>query len=147
MKFTYVMPQHTSLTINKIDVENGKDQLLFVDGPDKQIDVVDMYSLKRQNSIEPMKSESIRCAISVGQTSNNNANRHIFVGCTNGYLMRLDPVNFASFLLYHRASVPLSSPDISYPHLVPNLKCSHFVFSSFFTETCLQVILIVSKWI
>ena len=65
-----------------------------MDGPDKMIDVVDMYSLKKQNSIEPAKNETIRCALSVGYSTNNNANRHIFVGCTNGFLMRLDPVNY-----------------------------------------------------
>jgi hypothetical protein len=58
------------------------------------IDVVDMYSLKKQNTIEPIKNENISCAISVGISSNNNANRHIFVGCTNGFLVRLDPVNY-----------------------------------------------------
>ena len=98
MKFEHVMPQHIALTITKINVDNGRNQLLFVDGPNKQIDVLDMYSLKRQSCIEPMKDEQIRCALSVGQMSENTANRHIFVGCTNGHLMRLDPVNYFTTL-------------------------------------------------
>ena len=51
MKFVYQMPQHVSLVITKLNVQNGKQQLLFVDGPDHNIEVLDLYSLKKQNSI------------------------------------------------------------------------------------------------
>ena len=50
----------------KLNVQNGRQQLLFCDGPDKQIDVLDLYSLRKQNQIVPMKEETMRCAISVG---------------------------------------------------------------------------------
>ena len=66
MKFEHQMPQHASLAIMKLNVQNGRNQLLFCDGPDKQIDVLDLYSLKKQTQIEPMREETIRCAISVG---------------------------------------------------------------------------------
>jgi hypothetical protein len=35
MNFTYEMPQHMSLVLAKINVQNGAKQLLFVDGPEK----------------------------------------------------------------------------------------------------------------
>ena len=60
------MPQHVSLVITKLNVQNGKQQLLFVDGPDSQVEVLDLYSLKKQTSIRPLMDEQIRCAISVG---------------------------------------------------------------------------------
>ena len=41
-----------------------------------------------------MKDETIRCAISVGDFQPQNVEKHIFVGCTNGHLLRLDPVNY-----------------------------------------------------
>lgn len=66
MKFVHQMPQHVSLTIMKLNVQNGRQQLLFCDGPDKQIDVLDLYSLRKQSQIVPMKEETMRCAISVG---------------------------------------------------------------------------------
>ena len=40
-----------SLVLVKIDVQNGQRQLLFVDGPDKSIEVLDMESLGKQGSI------------------------------------------------------------------------------------------------
>ncbi len=49
MKFVHQMPQHVSLNIQKLNVQNGRHQLLFCDGPDKQIEVLDLYSLKRQS--------------------------------------------------------------------------------------------------
>jgi hypothetical protein len=48
MKFMHAMPQHISLVITKLHVQNGKQQLLFVDGPDKIIEVLDLFSLKKQ---------------------------------------------------------------------------------------------------
>ena len=94
MKFVYQMPQHISLVIAKLNVQNGKQQLLFVDGPDSQVDVLDLYSLKKQSSIQPLQNEQIRCAISVGDKESDGFEKHIFVGCTNGHLLRLDPVNY-----------------------------------------------------
>lgn len=40
--------------------------------------------------IPELDGEQIRCAITVI----NSYEQHIFVGCTNGVLFRLDPVNF-----------------------------------------------------
>lgn len=48
MKFHHNMPQHISLVITKLHVQNGRSQLLFVDGPDRIIEVLDLYSLKKQ---------------------------------------------------------------------------------------------------
>ena len=41
-----------------------------------------------------LEGEQIRCAISVTSKSGLVSETHIFVGCTNGVLLRLDPVNF-----------------------------------------------------
>ena len=41
-----------------------------------------------------MKDETIRCAVSVGDFLQEQVERHIFIGCTNGNLLRLDPVNY-----------------------------------------------------
>lgn len=35
MRFCYDMPQHMSLTLTKLSVQNGRQQTLFVDAPDK----------------------------------------------------------------------------------------------------------------
>ena len=50
--------------------------------------------MKKQSSIQPLKNEQIRCAISVGDKQSDGFEKHIFVGCTNGHLLRLDPVNY-----------------------------------------------------
>lgn len=72
--------------------------MLFVDGPDRNIDILDLYSLRRQNSVKPVDKESIRCAITVQDRVGESTERHIFVGCTNGWLIRLDPVNYFTTL-------------------------------------------------
>lgn len=41
-----------------------------------------------------LDNEQIRCAISVTTKRGLVTESHIFVGCTNGVLLRLDPVNF-----------------------------------------------------
>ena len=41
-----------------------------------------------------MRDETIRCALSVGDYLPQQVEKHIFVGCTNGHLLRLDPVNY-----------------------------------------------------
>ena len=68
--------------------------MLFVDGPHKQIEVLNLDTLTRNGSITPVGDEQLRCALSVGDKSKETSEKHIFVGCTNGHLMRLDPVNF-----------------------------------------------------
>ena len=65
MNFTYEMPQHMSLVLAKINVQNGAKQLLFVDGPDKQIEVLSLDTLTKSGSIQPVGEEQIRCAISI----------------------------------------------------------------------------------
>jgi hypothetical protein len=41
------MPQHMSLVIAKINVQNGRHQLLFTDGPNRTVDILDLESLKK----------------------------------------------------------------------------------------------------
>ena len=69
-----------------------------MDGPDKIVEVLDLYSLKKQSQIQPFNSEQIRCAISVGDKASDGFEKHIFVGCTNGHLIRMDPVNYFTTL-------------------------------------------------
>ena len=46
-----------SLVLVKIDVQNGAKQVLFVDGPHKQIEVLNLDTLTRNGSITPVGDE------------------------------------------------------------------------------------------
>ena len=58
------------------------------------VEVLDLHSLSKHSQIEPMKGEQIRCALTVDAKESEGREKHIFLGCTNGYLIRLDPVNY-----------------------------------------------------
>jgi hypothetical protein len=62
------------------------------------VDILDLESLKKQSEVKLLENEQIRCAISVGDRYNQESEKHIFVGCTNGHLLRLDPVNYFTTL-------------------------------------------------
>lgn len=49
--------------------------------------------MKKLSSIQPHSNEQMRCALLV-----ESSEQHIFVGCTNGYLLRLDPINYFTTL-------------------------------------------------
>ena len=46
------------------------------------------------SEIPELQGEQIRCAITTQVKNGLNQEQHIFIGCTNGILLRLDPVNF-----------------------------------------------------
>ena len=66
MHFCYEMPQHMSLTLTKLSVQNGRHQTLFVDAPDKQVHVLDLESLKKHAAVTLPDGEELRCSITVG---------------------------------------------------------------------------------
>jgi hypothetical protein len=51
------MPQHMSLVICKINVENGLSQLLFTCGPNKLVEILDLENLKKQSEIKILEGE------------------------------------------------------------------------------------------
>jgi len=83
-----------SLVINKLQVQHNSQQVLFTDGPDRKVHVLNLETLKKQSEILDLDGEQIRCAIAVGDSVSLGAEKHVFVGCTNGLLLRLDPVNY-----------------------------------------------------
>jgi hypothetical protein len=68
--------------------------VLFTDGPEKKVHVLNLETLKKQFEIADLDGEQIRCAISVSDAASNGSEKHVFAGCTNGLLLRLDPVNY-----------------------------------------------------
>jgi len=65
-----------------------------VDGPDRKVCVLDQETLKAVSEIPDLQGEQIRCAITTTCKNGLTTEQHIFIGCTNGLLLRLDPVNF-----------------------------------------------------
>jgi hypothetical protein len=62
-----------------------------VDGPDRKVLVLDQETLKQVSEIVALGGEQIRCAIAVKTKTQS----HIFLGCTNGVLIRLDSSTFS----------------------------------------------------
>lgn len=83
-----------SLVLTKLTLVESHQKLLLADGPDRKVVVLDQDTLKVINEITDLDGEQIRCAISVIEKRGNTTEQHIFVGCTNGILLRLDPINF-----------------------------------------------------
>lgn len=67
---------------------------MFADGPDRKVHVLKLETLKKQTEIIDLDGEQIRCAIEVSDKASYGTEKHILVGCTNGLLLRLDPVNY-----------------------------------------------------
>ena len=92
MSFCYAMPQHMSLVLTKLNIQDSRQRLILVDGADRKVSILDQETLKAVQEIPDLDGEQIRCAITT--TSMTTQEQHIFIGCTNGLLLRLDPVNF-----------------------------------------------------
>lgn len=56
--------------------------------------MLDLESLKVHAAVNLPDGEELRCSITVGDKQSDYEQKHIFVGCTNGHLLRLDPVNY-----------------------------------------------------
>jgi hypothetical protein len=94
MSFCYEMPQHMSLVLTKLSLPESRQRLVLVDGQDRKVSVLDQETLKMVSEIPELQGEQIRCAITTQVKNGLNQEQHIFIGCTNGILLRLDPVNF-----------------------------------------------------
>lgn len=94
MSFCYEMPQHMSLVLTKLNIQESRQRLILADGPDRRVCVLDQETLKMVNEIPDLANEQIRCAITTTCKTGLTTEQHIFIGCTNGLLLRLDPVNF-----------------------------------------------------
>lgn len=81
-----------SLVLTKLNLTESRQKLVLADGPDRKVCVLDQETLKQISEIPELDGEQIRCAITIN--GKNSTEQHIFVGCTNGVLLRLDPVNF-----------------------------------------------------
>ena len=57
MNYMFEMPRHMALVLMKIDVQNEAKQVLFLDGPEKQIDVLSMDTLEKKTSIHMIGDE------------------------------------------------------------------------------------------
>ena len=57
MPMVFEIPRHMALVLMKIDVQNEDKQVLFLDGPEKQIDVLDMKTLEKKSSIHMIGDE------------------------------------------------------------------------------------------
>ena len=56
--------------------------------------VLNLETLKKQSEIADLDGEQIRCTLAVSDAANFGNEKHVFAGCTNGLLLRLDPVNY-----------------------------------------------------
>jgi hypothetical protein len=65
---------------------------LLVDGAERKVCVLDIETLKVVGEVAELEGETIRCAVSV--CDNEKQEHHVFVGCTSGLLLRVDPVSF-----------------------------------------------------
>ena len=63
MQFVHEMPQHMSLVLTKLNLQETRQRMILADGPDRKVCVLDQETLKSVTEIPDLANEQIRCAI------------------------------------------------------------------------------------